>query len=85
MAIILTSSRENLPMIGPVYALEWKNAGRHVQHYSWRWVYIGLLWIEMAVLIYETLFRSGAELAFIFEGTIHLLLAVGHKCETIQS
>lgn len=67
-------------MLGPVYTLEWQQAIRRAQQLRWRWVYVGILAIELAALLIEAFTKTilepkFAEFAVIAESAFLLFLA----------
>src|SRR5258708_37123364 len=46
-----------MPMLGPVFLLEWKNASRRSRHFRFRAVYAAIVTLEFAVLLFGWFWR----------------------------
>src|SRR5471030_2522180 len=66
-------------MLGPVYTLEWLQASRRSDKSRWRWIYIGVLFLEMQWLtinVIEYFFtRNPARVMLVAEILIYVIAA----------
>ncbi len=66
-------------MIGPIYLLEWQQAKRRAGRWPWRWIYVGVLLLEAALVGYEMTVRTwGQRDPLEFEAVMGLLLVWLH-------